>query len=120
MYNFFSGSKKGAKVKALVLSKAPRNVANLMVGEIALCKMRGFCEWPCIVTAVDGNIIEVEFFGDHTVYKAKIDHFFDIKQSSDVMLSNLRRLKSSLYRKAIAEVEIAMGIPPEVSILNQI
>lgn len=112
-----------AKTKALVLSKAaPKKVASLMVGEIALCKMRGFCEWPCVVTAVHGidrKMIEVEFFGDHTIHKAKIDNFFDIKQSFNVILDNLKRLKSPLYEKSIQEAEIAMGILPEQSILNQ-
>lgn len=41
-------------------------------GQVVLCKMRGFCEWPAIVTGFEKNLITVEFFGDHTTQKTAI------------------------------------------------
>lgn len=107
--------------KALALRKPiKKNAVNLKVNDIALCKMRGHPEWPCKVIGMDGKMIEVEFFGDHTRYKTIISNFFDINESFEVMLYNLRRLKSSLYKKSVKEVEISMGIPCSKSILLQI
>lgn len=99
-----------------MVRRQPKAV-NLKIGDVTLCKLRGYCEWPCFVTSLDNNMIEVEFFGDHTSYKAKIDKFFDIQESFDVILNNLQRLKSPLYKKSIKEMEIVLGIPPESSML---
>lgn len=80
--------------------------------------MRGFAEWPCIVTGMVGNLFEIKFFGDQTTHKTTINSFLDFAGAIEIVKSNLHRLKSSLYKKAVREAEIALGIPHELSILN--
>lgn len=107
-------------VSALVSRKpTTKKAVNLQKGDITLCKMRGFCEWPCFVTGTDGKFIHVEFFGDRTTYKAKIDSFLDIKESLEIVRYNLQRLKSLQYRKAVRELENMLKIPASASMLKQ-
>lgn len=110
------------KSKALVLRKPPttKKAVNLQIGDVTLCKMRGHPEWPCKVIGIDGNMYEVEFYGDHTSHKTIIDNFLDIKESFDVIIYHLRRRKTPLYAKSVKEAEIALHIPNEHSILHQI
>lgn len=114
------------KSKALVLRKPTiKKAVNLKKNDLTLCKMRGSSEWSCKVIGINGNMYEVEFCGDHTFHKTIIDNFFDIKESVDIMIYHLLRLKSPLFvksgqpKKSVSEAEIAMGIPPELSILRQ-
>lgn len=78
--------------------------------------MRGFAEWPCVVTEIVGNLIKIKFFGDQTTHKTTINNFFDFKESSEVIKCNASRLKSPLYKKAVQEAEIALGIPRHLSL----
>lgn len=93
---------------------------SIEIGKVVLCKMRGYSAWPAVVTGIDGNLIKVEFFGDHTTYTSAKSNFFKFECSHDLILSNLRALKSPLYRKAVCEAESLLGIPPDQSILNRI
>lgn len=93
---------------------------NVKIGEVLLCKMRGYCEWPCLVTGFEKNPIEIEFFGDHTSHKAAISNFFSFVNNSDNIISNLKPKKNTLYRKSVIEAEMLMGVPSEESILNRI
>lgn len=51
---------------------------NVKIDEVLLCKMKGYCEWPCLVTRFEKNLIKIEFFGDHTTHKAAISNFFHL------------------------------------------
>lgn len=98
----------------------PKNCTNIVIGEVVLCRMRGFAEWPSFVTSINGNMISVEFFGDHTTHTAAIEHFYIFEESTDTILSNLRKYKRPLYKKSVKEAENALGIPADKSILNLI
>lgn len=111
------------KTKALVKPRSifkPKPCERLEMGQIVLCKMRGFCEWPGIVTGFQKNLVTIEFFGDHTSHKAAMNNFFNFEDSYDVILNNLRTKKTPSYAKSIQEAEYALGIPMEKSILNRI
>lgn len=83
-------------------------------------KLAGYCEWPARVKKIVGDTIHIEFFGDHTTQIAKIGKCFKFEDMTDTILFNLRTRKTVLYSKSIREAEIELGIPQEMSLLNQI
>lgn len=89
-------------------------------GQIVLCKMKGYCEWPAKVTGFEKNLIKVEFFGDHTTQKTAIKNIFCFEDSCDLILSNLRMKKTPLYSKSVREAECVLGITKEKSIFNRL
>lgn len=112
--------KSTAIVKAQPIAKLTP-CCSVELGEVVLCKMRGFCEWPAIVTEIKDNMIHVEFFGDYTTHKAAINgNFFKFKESYDAIKFNLLYKKKPLYSKAVAEAEISLGVPFAKSIFRLI
>lgn len=89
------------------------------IGDVMLCKMKGYPEWPCMVTGVDHGLVSVEFFGDHTTHRAAIHNFYNLADNIDIVLHNLKGRKNPLYSCSIREAELIMGIPDELSILNR-
>lgn len=87
-------------------------------GQIILCKVRGFCPWPGVVTGFDKNLISVKFFGDNSTYKAAINNFFKFEESSGAIIHNLKMKKNPMYSKAVREAEAVIGIAEKDSILN--
>lgn len=83
-------------------------------------KLTGYCEWPAVVTKVEGNIAHIEFYGDHTTQECKISKLYDFQSSHEIILYILRTRKTLLYQKSIKEAELHLGIPDEYSILNQV
>lgn len=81
------------------------------IGEIVLCKMKNWCEWPAVVTRIDGNLISIRFFGDGSTQKMSIIHFFKFVESNEVIKQNLLNRKTPLYAKAIKEAERALKVP---------
>lgn len=111
----------GRKSKALVRVIAkPKPCEHVNEGDIVLCKMRGYCSWPAIVTEINQNSVSVEFFGDHTTQKTTLKNLYTFHESHSEIISNLKRLKNPLYKKAILEVERILRIPENKSIVNQI
>lgn len=110
--------KKGAVVKSH--KSKPKPTVSVQLGEVVLCKMRGFCEWPARVFGIENGLIHVEFFGDHTTHKAAIHNFYKFEDSSDVILANLRGRKNALYSKSVREAEVVLGIPLPDSITNRV
>lgn len=104
---------KTTKVKAVPLDAVHQ-------GDIILVKMRGYCEWPGRVENVNGNAIQIKFFGDNTTCTTTIKNTFSFKDSADVVLDYLRGRKSPLYAKAIEEAEMLLNIPVSQSILRKI
>lgn len=96
----------------------PKPCDHVEKGQIVLCKMKGFCEWPAIVTGFENNLIKIEFFGDHTTHKAAVHNFYRFEESYDLIACNLRSKKTPLYSKSIREAEKVLGIPNEKSIFN--
>lgn len=90
------------------------------MGDVLVCKMKGFCSWPCIVIGIDHNLINVEFFGDHTTHKAAIHNFFKFSESLDELIHNLKTKKNPLFKKSVQEAELALGIPTEMSIMTKL
>lgn len=107
-----------------MVSARPKNkikpCESVFDGQIVLCKMRGYSEWPAIVTRISGNVIAVEFFGDHTIQNTTIKNIFPIENAAELMLSYLKTHKTPLYSKSVQEAEKALGIPQELSIFRRI
>lgn len=98
----------------------PKRCDKVNIGEIVMCKMRGFNEWPAIVTGFENNLIVVEFFGDHKTHKSSIKNVFKFKDCSEIILSNLKTKKSPLFAKSVQETEVWLGISDEHSIFKRI
>lgn len=107
--------------RALVVAKAkPKPIETVDLGEVVLCKLKGYPAWPARVTAMDKNIITVKFFGDESTARTSIKNCFNFLDSVDLVLTILRSRKSPLYAKSIKETEFVLGIPPSKSILNRV
>lgn len=101
--------KKTALVKAVQPKLVP--VERVAVGDVVLCKMRGFCAWPAKVIENENAMINVEFFGDHTTHKTSIKNIFAFAESAEALLANLKGRKEPALAKAVREVEIVHGLP---------
>lgn len=115
--------KKNQKSKALAkIEPVPKPVPCELVeiGQVLLCKMRGYVAWPALVNGIENKLISIEFFGDKTTHKATIGNFFKFEASQAYIIGNLKRKKNFLYSKAVKEAEIMLGVPSKNSILNQI
>lgn len=117
-------SKGKSTCKALVRRRfAPKKCDKIEIGQIVLFKLRGFCEWPAFVTGINGNKIDVEFFGDQTVQNGTIAHFYTFEDNHELIAANYMTKKNifakALYGKAIREAESVLGIRAENSIFNQ-
>lgn len=93
--------------------------SHVELGQVVLCSYKGWPEWPALVTGFEKNMINIEFFGDHTTFKAALKHFFVFEESHEVINRNIKRLKKPLYKKAVMEAEVLLKVPPEHSIFNQ-
>lgn len=99
----------------------PDRLTTVVPNQIVLFKMSGFCEWPAIVKNVEGDIVDIQFFGDNTTHRSKFGNkFHDFKSSHDLILFHLRTQKKPLYKKSVREAEIALDIQEEYSLLKQI
>lgn len=92
---------------------------SVRIGEVILCKMRGSCEWPGLVIAIDGNKITIKFFGDNSTHTTTIKNIFCFSSSVDLMVANLSGRKRPLYSKAIREAELALRIPLKNSLVGK-
>lgn len=98
----------------------PSRCQTVEIGRVVLFKLAGYCEWPSKVTRVEDTIAHIQFYGDRTIQKSKITNFYKFEDSLEIILFNLRSRKTQLYKKAVKEAEIHLGIPEHSSILNQI
>lgn len=111
--------KKGTPSRALVKFIKPKNVESVIIGDVILCKMRGYAEWPARVITVEKNRITVQFFGDHQTHTTTIKNIFNFANSTDVILRNINGRKGPMYAKSVREAEVLLGIDSKDSILNQ-
>lgn len=118
--------KKTLKTRTEVASvrrrpKKPIPCKRVDINDVVLFKMRGFCEWPARVIAIEKNIVEVKFFGDYTTQKSVLgENIFKFEDSMEIILFNLKNRQTAAYGKAIREAEILLGVPEQHSILNKI
>lgn len=98
----------------------PSRCQAVEIGQVVLFKLTGYCEWPASVTQIDDSMAHIQFYGDRTIQKSKITNFYKFEDSLEIILFNLRSRKTQLYKKAVREAEIDLGIPEHSSILNQI
>lgn len=96
----------------------PKPLEKANIGDVILCRLKGYPAWPCRVTDVEKNMISVEFFGDGTTTKTSIKNCFDFVDSVETCLSVLRNRKTPLYSKSLKEAESVLGIPVEKSIFR--
>lgn len=113
-------SKKRSKAVVKPKKLTPKSVTSVQIGEVVLCKMRGFCSWPAMVTDLKGKLVAVKFFGDNTTHKSALKHIFKFAESSEIILENLKGRKNPMYEKSIREAEAVLGITSENSIINQV
>lgn len=78
--------------------------------------MRGFAEWPAVVTEIERNLIAVRFFGDYTTHRTTLSYLYSFKDSHKLILTTLKRLKNPSFVKAVKEAETVLQIPAEKSI----
>lgn len=104
-----SDQKKRALVRAIKPKLVP--IEQVEIGDIVLCRLRGFCAWPSTVVAIEKTVIDVEFFGDQSTPKTSIKNIFKFSESAEVILDNLKGRKNPLLSKAVREAEIMLGIP---------
>lgn len=109
-----AGRKKSSKKPSnqLVLNKFKTSHAKTaVVGDVVLCKIRGFPDWPAIVIEVvmpDKKglpRITVRFFGDKTTHTTTITNIFPFIACRDLMIAKLCGRKHPLYGKSIAEAQ---------------
>lgn len=116
--------KKTRAKKLAVAIRRPKSTAepckNVLLGQVIVFKLTGYCEWPACVKQIVGDSIHIEFFGDHTTQIAKVGKCFNFEDMAEMMLFNLRTRKTALYSKSIREAEVELGIPQEISLLNRI
>lgn len=113
-------NKKSKEIVRFKPTSKPKPCERVEIGEIVLCKMRGYCEWPASVTELQKNVVHIEFFGDHTTHKSTLGNIYKFEESHDLILANLKMKKTPQYSKAVREAESVLGIPFEKSIMNQI
>lgn len=107
-------------VRKKIKNQKPVPCELVEIGQVLLCKMRGYVAWPALVNGIENKLISIEFFGDKTTHKATIGNFFKFEASQAYIIGNLKRKKNFLYSKAVKEAEIMLGVPSKNSILNQI
>lgn len=100
--------------------KKPLPAESVEVGEVVLCKMKGYPEWPGFVEIIDNKGIHIRFFGDNTTTHTNIKNIYKFVDSTGVILHNLRTKKKPSYAKAVKEAEMMLNISPEKSLFNLI
>ncbi|XP_031625310.1 uncharacterized protein LOC116341966 [Contarinia nasturtii] len=109
------------KQRALTtVKKIPKHAEVVQIDEVVLCKMRGFCHWPCRIIELNEELVNVRFFGDNTTYKTTIKNIFKFEDCADIILSNLKGRKNQLYSKSVQEAELVLGVPSKNSIMKQL
>lgn len=103
------------KVKYSLKEKIERGAPSneYMTNEIILATVPGFCAWPARIKHISGETIHVEFFGTGQINPVR---------SSAVDRFDLSKIKPLLerrgYKKAMRELEFALGIPYSLSLFQ--
>lgn len=86
-------SKKKPSTELVAFKSTPKAVrcTDVEIGSVVLCKMRGFAEWPALVTGFTKNLIEIIFFGDQTTHIAAISNIFSFEESHELLIHNLKK-----------------------------
>lgn len=79
-----------------------------------------WCRRIIIIITGKQKLIEIRFFGDNTIHKAAISNFFEFEESAEIIIANLKKNKTPLYRRSIVEAESLLGIPREMSLTNRV
>lgn len=116
------GRNQKQKSKALMRTNKSKPIPckSVDIGEVIVCKMRGFVEWPAFVTGFEKNLVCIQFFGDNTTHKAAVKNFYKFNDSIEILLSHLRTKKHPLLLKAVKEVEVVLALPSNESIVRKI
>lgn len=83
---------------------------------IVLAHMRTYSPWPACVIELNEKTVKVKFFGDDTVGTVKIENIGLIHEN-EILIKSLLNKKIPNYRKAIAEVEVVLKVPSDLSLL---
>lgn len=107
---------KKPKNQLVALSKLEvQHAKNAAIGDVVLCKIRGFPDWPAIVTEVAMPQkglpkITVTFFGDKTTHTTTIMNILPFFACRDLMISKLCGRKNPLYGKSIREAQSVLQV----------
>lgn len=90
-----SKTKNQTKSRALIKlnSFKPKPVDSIHVGQVLLCKIRGFSEWPAYVNNIHNGIVNVTFFGDKTTTKTTMKHLYSFTDSVDFLVYMVQKKK---------------------------
>lgn len=103
------------KVPAPKFVSAQQNV--LTNDLVVIAKMRTFAAWPGRITMLRKTCVTVQFFGDETTGNVSYSQIGLFKDNHKLVQSNLMK-KINGYRKAIKSMEMVLGIPDHLSLLN--
>lgn len=96
----------------------------LEIGTIVLAKMRSYRPWPAVILNSNGRtVFWVRFFGKGSHGSVKKIDCVPFNKSIECVLEFLKAMSSNShddYGRSVREAEIALGIPAENSLLNQL
>lgn len=98
---------------------AKKNRSLPQANTIVLAKMKSFSPWPSKLVSINGVKAFVYFFGTNNHGTVLFKEVVPFNETSSV-IRILATMKIQHFKKAIREAEIFIGIPSELSILNEI
>lgn len=100
-------TKSGKKSQALIKSNSikPKPLDCIQIGQVVLCKLRGYCEWPALVNSITGDSINVTFFGDNTTARTTIKNCYSFADSAEFIMNLIKKKKNPLFAKSVREAE---------------
>lgn len=93
------------------MSDAPSKV--YIINEVILATIPGYAPWPARILDMTGQTVIIEFFGTGHINPVRPNLIspFDMKKIIPL-------LSRKGYKKAILELEMTLGIPSNLSLVN--
>ena len=82
----------------------------VIVGDVVFAKMRGYCPWPAVVTAIQGGKASVTFYGTKETGIVAVNNVVPYLANRDALC----KARSKGFAAAVKEADVAAGLPPEV------
>lgn len=84
-----------------------------MLNEVVLATVPGYAAWPARIIEINGQTIQVEFFGTGERNPLRCNAVSRFELNNTIPL-----LQRNGYIKTIRELELVLGIPKNVSIFT--
>lgn len=92
------------------------------IGTVVLAKMRSYKPWPAVILSSNGRtVFWVKFFGKESHGSVKKNDCVPFDKTIECIVEFLKAIPTNQhddYKRSVREAEIALGIPPERSLLN--